>query len=163
MVLDSLAQSLSFFFWRSASLPSKWGTCTATQRSNMGALAHLFILMTRLFTPRLNRHLAKMPYFARTQRRPLQEHHRECHELVLFECSENSRRSWLFPERFLGHGYFEFQCARETTNFRHWAGRLLLPEGSSLFPPFLSLNFILLGTFHRLSKYPFAKYLFATF
>ena len=37
------------------------------------------------------------------------------------------------------NGHFEFQSARERHFFRGLAGRLVLPEGSSLFPLFLSL------------------------
>ena len=56
------------------------------------------------------------------------------------------------------NGYFEFPRARETHIFRELACRLFLPEGSSLFPPFLSLRGSLLATYHGFSKYPFAKY-----
>ena len=81
------------------------------------------------------------------------------------KISQNFHEIFLeFPGR-LANGYFvnrhfEFQCAREMHIFRELAGRLFLTEGSSLFPPFLSLKGSLLGTFHGFSKYPFAKYVF---
>ena len=59
--------------------------------------------------------------------------------------------------------YFELQCEERRTFFRGLAGRLFLSEGSSLFPPFLFLSGGILGTFHRFSKYPFAKYPVANF
>ena len=61
------------------------------------------------------------------------------------------------------NGYFEFQCARETHIFQRTGRSLILPEGSSLFPPSLSLSGGLLETFPGFSKYPFVKYPFVSF
>ena len=65
--------------------------------------------------------------------------------------------------RYFVNGYFEFQFVRETHILGELEGCQFLPEGSSLFPPFVFLSSGLLGTFHRFCKYPFAKYPFASF
>ena len=77
--------------------------------------------------------------------------------------SASSPKNGRLANRYFVHKYFELQWARETHIFRELAGRLFLPEGSSLFPPFLPLSGSLLGTFHGFSKYPFAKYPFVSF
>ena len=57
------------------------------------------------------------------------------------------------------NGYFEFPCARKTTHVRELVGRLFLPEGSSLFPPFLSLNWRPSRDFSRILQVPVCKVL----